>query len=224
MKRRNLLAACTLAACAGWMLVGLRLLQAATTSGQSRSTDSAMRFLPLFPLRLVAFPGERVLLEISEPRYRQLIEESAGSGMNFGIVTVVPDGVSSIGTEMRFDRFVRQDDSGRMDVAVLGLRVFRLKRFRRDVEGKLYPGGLVSFHRNDAEVEPEIQSAVVQLYNRIQYLSGTRRQLVAPYPDNLSFIIGHDVRLSGEQELQLLAMPAEHDRQIFLLQHLLRMQ
>jgi hypothetical protein len=47
---------------------------------------------------------------------------------------------------------------------------------------------------------------------------------VAPYPDNLSFTIGHHVGLSQAEELQLLTMPVEHQRQLFLLQQLMLSQ
>ena len=71
---------------------------------------------------------------------------------------------------------------------------------------------------------PEIQAALVQLYNRLKYRSGSRQVMAAPYPENLSFIIGHDVGLSQPQEIKLLAMPVERDRQMYLFQHLIRTQ
>ncbi len=42
--------------------------------------------LPLFPLQIVVFPGEEVPLHIFEPRYRQLVKDTAESGASFGIV------------------------------------------------------------------------------------------------------------------------------------------
>ena len=123
---------------------------------------------------------------------------------------------------MTLDRILGSDDSGNMDVATRGLRVFRLESFQREVKGKLYSGGQVSFHKNDPTVDPEIQAALVQLYNRMHYLAGSRQELEMPFPENLSFIIGHDVGLSRRQELRLLAMPNERDRQMYLFQHLLR--
>lgn len=211
-------------ACSGWVQLGPRTVLAAAMPGQPADGQSATHFLPLFPLGIVVFPGERVLLHIFEPRYKQLITESAQTRINFGIVTIVPGGVSSIGTEMKLDGILRTDESGETDIVARGLRGFRLKSFQREVEGKLYSGGLVSYYKNDTRTESETQSALMQLYNRRQYLSGSRQKLVVPYPDNLSFLIGHDVGFSQAQELQLLTKPAEHDRQLHVLQHLLRTQ
>ena len=217
MKRRRWLAVCS-----GYGTLASRGVFAAATPGAPVDTAVATHFLPLFPLGVVAFPGEQVLLHVFEPRYKQLMAESAESGNSFGIVTIVPGGASNIGTEMRFDRLLRVYDDGKMDVTTRGLRVFRLKSFQREVEGKLYSGGQVSYLRNDPAVDLEIQNALVQLFNHMQYRAGSRRAITAPYPENLSFLIGHDVGMSQAEELQLLTMAVERDRQTYLFQHLLR--
>ena len=218
VKRRRWLSGCTLMAFSAW----LELAPAAVTRGTSSEGEPGTYFLALFPLGIVAFPGELVFLHVFEPRYVQLITECAETGIGFGIVTVVPGGASSVGTEMKLDRILRRRESGSMDVSVRGVRTFTLKAFQRIVEGKLYSGGQVSFHRNDPGVDPDVQSALAELYNRMQHLAQPTEKLAPPYPNNLSFFIGHDVGLSRAQELQLLTMPAERDRQAYLLQHLLR--
>jgi len=217
------LGGCALGVCSALIGVapGNLLAAAAVTPGKARS---AAQFLPLFPLAVVAFPGELVLLHIYEPRYRQLIAESAESGMSFGIVTIVPGGASSIGTEMKLERIMETDASGNMNIATRGLRVFQLERFQSVVEAKLYSGGQVVFGKNSPRFDPDIQEALVQLYNRSQRRSDLGQLLIAPYPENLSFLIGHDVGLSRAQELKLLSLPAEYDRQAYLLQHLLQSQ
>ena len=209
---------------AAWVGSAPRRASSAAGSSPPASAAPATQFLPLFPLGVVAFPGELVALHIFEPRYLQLIGECAEQGISFGIVTTVPGGASSVGTEMALDRILGADESGTLDVTTRGLRVFQLHRFESVVEGKLYSGGQVSFVRNNPSFQEEIQIALVQLYNRQQYLYGSTRKIAAPYPENLSFLIGHQVGLNRAQELQLLTMPAERDRQAYLLQHLLRSQ
>jgi len=194
----------------------------AAAAGQAPGAGSSAQFLPLFPLGVVAFPGEAVLLHIFEPRYRQLITESAESGISFGIVTLVAGGASSIGTEMKLTRILQTDPSGNMDIEVRAVRVFQLQRFQAEVPGKLYSGGQVVFVKNSPRIDAQIQAAVVQLYNPLQQRSGLGPTLSEPYPENLTFLIGHYVGLSRAQELQMLSMPAEYDRQAYLLQHLLQ--
>lgn len=220
LNRRRWLAQCALAVTApGLQLATQRALAVANPSTPVDAVP-ATQFLPLFPLGVVAFPGELVLLHIFEPRYKQLITESAEHGIHFGIVTIVPGGVSSIGTEMQLEHILRTDDSGNMDVATRGIRAFRLASVQRVVDGRLYSGGQVSFNTNDTRTEPAVQNALVQRYNQLDGRSEPQQIIRAPYPQNLSFLIGHDVGLSQAQELQLLTIPVEHDRQVYLLQHL----
>jgi Lon protease-like protein len=222
VNRRRWLAGSMLVASAGWAQLAPRGVLAAVTAALTKETDHATHFLPLFPLGIVVFPGELVPMHIFEPRYKQLMTECAESKMRFGIVTFFQGGLASVGTEMKLERILRTDGAGNMDVVTRGLRVFRLQRFQSDVEGKLYSGGQVSYGKNDPSFEPEIQAALVQLYNRMRNRAGSRRVMAAPYPENLSYVIGHDVGLSRAQELQLLALPIEQDRQAYLYQHLLR--
>jgi Lon protease-like protein len=213
-----------LAACSTAAHIVPRAVLATATPQPSTGSEREAQYLPLFPLGVVAFPGELVFLHIFEPRYRQLILECAEHGISFGIVTMVSGGASSIGTEMTLERILRTHDSGNMDVATRGMRVFSLQSFEREMEGKLYPGGQVTYTRNDSSFDPELQSALVQLYNRIKYRAGARQAMAAPYPENLSFVIGHDVGLTQSQELQLLTMSVERDRQAYLFQHLVQAQ
>jgi len=55
------------------------------------------RFLPLFPLSLVVFPGEYLNLHIFELRYRQLINECDEEGMTFGIPPAFENKLASFG-------------------------------------------------------------------------------------------------------------------------------
>ncbi len=55
----------------------------------------------------------------------------------------------------------------------------------------------------------------------MQFAAGARKKIEEPYPENLSFVIGHDLGLSQAQELQLLTISSESDRQAYLLKQLL---
>lgn len=223
MRRRRWLAGCAIASL-GWAALGPGDVRATAIPESSVDSGDRKRFLPLFPLNLVAFPGQQVLLHVFEPRYKQLMTEAVETGREFGIVTLVTGGASSIGTEMRLERVLATDEDGNMDVATRGVRVFRLHEFQGSVEGKLYSGGLVEYQRNDPEIDPEIQAALVQLVNRLRYRAGLKEFIEAPVPENLSFHVGHEVGLTQAQALRFLSMAAERDRQVYLFQHLLRTQ
>jgi Lon protease-like protein len=222
MNRRSWILGCALVAYPGRENLVSRSALAASRIESPASAGPDTVLLPLFPLDIVAFPGQLVFLHIYEPRYRQLINECAEDGILFGIVTLVPGGVSSIGTEMKLEDILQRDDSGNMNVAIRGVRTFQLLQIRRVVEGKLYSAGRVSFNGNDPLIEPETQAALVQLYNLAQERADIPRKIVTPAPENLSFRIAHDVGLTPGQKLQLLTIATERDRQLYLMAHLQR--
>jgi len=221
MKRRKCLGWCATVACAVWA-GGPSRAEALLLAKKSQEYESAggAILLPLFPLGIVAFPGELVLLHIFEARYKALISECLESGIRFGIPTILPGGVAEYGSEVRLERVLRRYDSGEMDVAVRGVRAFRLQEFHSQLDDRPYPGGTVRFQANDAVTDSTLQNEVVKHYNRLHRMWGTGQKLAGQIPENLSFAIGHEVRLTLEQELGLLAIPAEVARQRYLLQHM----
>ncbi|MFC1664975.1 LON peptidase substrate-binding domain-containing protein [Pseudomonadota bacterium] len=181
--------------------------------------EGESHLLPMFPLAMVAFPGQLVLLHIFEPRYKQLIRDCDQQGISFGISAVADNRHAAYGTEMRLVRILKTYDSGSMDIALKGIRIFRLEKFEK-ISGKLYAGGLVRFQANNTTIEEDVQSALVELYNQFQTQQNSGKVLTGAIPDNLSFGIGHEVNLSRVQKIQLIAMPNEADRQKFLFRHL----
>jgi Lon protease-like protein len=221
MKRREYLGWCATMACAvgaGGPSRAAELLLA-KKSQEYESTGSAI-LLPVFPLGIVVFPGELVLLHIFEPRYKALINECLESDITFGIPTILPGGLGEYGSEVRLERVLRTYDSGEMDIAVRGVRAFRLHEFQSQLKDRPYPGGRVRLQANDPTTESALQSEVVRRYNRLHSMWGTGQKLVGQSPENLSFVIGHEVRLTLEQELGLLALSSEADRQRYLLRHM----
>jgi ATP-dependent Lon protease len=90
--------------------------------------------LPLFPLRLVLFPGVHLPLHIFEPRYRRMLADCLAGDRHFGII-YRPDGVAEreipsgqIGCIARVERAEMLPD-GRSNVLVVGTGRFALDRF-----------------------------------------------------------------------------------------------
>src|SRR5918998_2447971 len=80
----------------------------------------------LFPLGLVLFPGEQIPLHIFEPRYKELIGESLGSGEPFGIVLSEDDGVREVGTLATVTDVLERFPDGRLNVLVEGIERFKI--------------------------------------------------------------------------------------------------
>ncbi|WP_314513622.1 LON peptidase substrate-binding domain-containing protein [Xanthocytophaga agilis] len=178
------------------------------------------KFLPLFPLTLVAYPHERINLHIFEPRYQQLITECLENGTTFGIPAFINNQIQQYGTEMRVTNLRQRYDDGKMDIETEGLEVFKIQRFENPTKGKLYAAGdveiLTIWGDPQSELVAELMTKVKILYKLLQSELKLR---ITDY-DYFSYQIAHKVGLSVESEYELLKITSEKDRQRYLLKHL----
>jgi Lon protease-like protein len=75
---------------------------------------------PLFPLGLVALPGEIVPLHVFEPRYRIMFAELLDAGNAFGIVWADGERLADVGCACVVEQVLQRYDDGRLDVACRG--------------------------------------------------------------------------------------------------------
>lgn len=179
------------------------------------------KFLPLFPLNLIAFPMEDLNLHIFEPRYRELINECLDDGKTFGIPTFLDGKLPGFGTEVRILSLSKRYDDGQMDVHTQGVRAFRILDFQNPVEMKLYSGGVVELLPKPP-ISPSVMIGLIERVKTLYNLLGETNSFDVNKPQPYSFQIAHKVGLSLEQEYLLLKMPTESERQGFLIQHLER--
>ncbi len=178
-------------------------------------------YLPLFPLSLVAFPGEQINLHIFEDRYKQLINESLESASNFGIPCYEKGRIERLeyGTEVEIEDLVKTYESGEIDISTRATRVFRVMAFENPASGKLYAGGEVFFLDNiyddESSSRAEMIALIKELYQTINLVKS-----VEIASDITSFDIGHKVGLSVEDEYALIQITKESERQAFIIQHL----
>jgi Lon protease-like protein len=117
---------------------------------------------PLFPLPLVALPGEYVPLHIFETRYRTMVAECLEHGRELGIVWLAEDELKPIGCAVAIERVLERMDDGRLNILTRGTRPFRLIDRREDLP---YPAGTVEFLDDPAEARDELaHEAVCEAY------------------------------------------------------------
>jgi Lon protease-like protein len=111
---------------------------------------------PLFPLGLVALPGELIPLHIFEERYKTMMNECLAAEREFGIVWLSDDGLRDIGCACEIDRVLEQMDDGRMNLVARGTRPFRVL----ERQGHLpYPAGVIEFVQDRRDtVDPDLTS------------------------------------------------------------------
>jgi hypothetical protein len=179
------------------------------------------KFLPLFPLNLIAFPMEDLNLHIFEPRYRELVNECLDNGTTFGIPTFLDGRLPGFGTEVKILSLSKRYEDGRMDIHTQGIRAFRILDFQNPVEMKLYAGGVVEL-LPEPPISPSVMIGLTERVKTLYNLLGETNSFDINKPQPYSFQIAHKIGLSLEQEYNLLKIPTEAERQGFLIQHLER--
>jgi Lon protease-like protein len=118
--------------------------------------DEVSSGFPLFPLGIVALPGESVPLHVFEDRYKRMIERCMGAEpgspeREFGIVWLSDEELKQIGCACEVERVLERMDDGRLNILARGTRPFRLLERQDDLP---YPAGVVEF-LTDEENGPE---------------------------------------------------------------------
>ncbi len=98
------------------------------------------KFLPLFPLNLVAYPDQPLNLHIFEPRYKQLVNDCWQSKSTFGVPAYI-NGAMEYGSEVEIIEITKTYADGRMDIKTKVLNIFKIIDFSSVIDDKLYPGG-----------------------------------------------------------------------------------
>lgn len=178
-----------------------------------------IKTLPLFPLNIVAFPGERVNLHIFEPRYKELINDclNADEGENtFGIPTYMDSRVMDFGTEMKVIEIVKEYEDGKMDIRLEGIQVFRIIEFFQLMPFKKYSGARVSLKDNDTEFDFILQEKMRVLIQELFKEVGLHREI----EEFNSFTVAHYIGMTLKQEYELLSTLNETLRVQKIIDHL----
>ena len=120
------------------------------------------RDFPLFPLGIVALPGELVPLHIFEERYKTMMNECLRDEKEFGIVWLSDDGLRETGCACAIERVMERMEDGRMNLLTRGTTPFRLVERQSELA---YPAGVVVFLEDrDEAVDPKLADAAREAY------------------------------------------------------------
>lgn len=179
--------------------------------------------LPAFPLSLVAFPGEELNLHIFEPRYKQLIHECDKNKITFSVVPFF-DGKNLIyAAEMELVEIVKTYSDGKMDIRTKGIGLCKILDFFDRHPNKLYPGiemeRLPWDDKSDLLLNIEILEKVSILYKTMNVTNVK----IEPVDNFRTYQIAHKIGFNVEQELHFLSLERERDRQLYTLDHLIKL-
>ncbi len=170
--------------------------------------------LPLFPLRVVLFPGAALPLHVFEDRYKEMIGEVIAAQSEFGVVLARENGIVNVGCTASVEKVMKRYPDGRMDIQAVGRRRFEIILLN---EEKSYLRAPVSFF-DDEEAEPaqpDLRARAVESWRTLCAL----HQTVAEEPDEagpeLSFHLAQAVPdLDFRQVLLNVRSEAERIRQL----------
>ncbi|MBN9379247.1 MAG: LON peptidase substrate-binding domain-containing protein [Chitinophagaceae bacterium] len=178
-------------------------------------------FIPVFPLGIVVYPGEKVNLHIFEPRYKQLVNECYTEGKPFGIPTVIDNKLNEMGTLVKITEMVQVYDNGEMDIRTQGLRVFRVLEMIKSVPDKLFSGAIVNYPDNvEGPGKRELMQKVVNAIRELHRLLNITKDFHKPDEELAAYDIAHHAGLSLQEEYELLGLMREEQRQEYLKRHL----
>ena len=174
--------------------------------------------LPIFPLNLVAFPGESVNLHIFEPRYKQLVNDCLESDSTFGIASYVLNKIE-LGTEVKIAEVTKKYPDGRMDIKTHATKIFEVRDFQNPWNDRLYAGGEISFisdkGNTDFDKLFEFKELVRELFGWLGEIESHDVSLIDSVYD-----IGHKIGLKPEEEYKLIEMRTENERLDYAISHL----
>jgi uncharacterized protein len=186
-----------------------------------RFSFNMTNFIPIFPLSIVVYPGEKLHLHIFEPRYKQLINECKENGKPFGIPTVISNKMNEMGTLVELKEIVQTYDNGEMDIRTAGVKIFRVLEVIKSVPDKLYSGAIVNYPANDEDAgNRDLMQKVVRGVKELHRLLNISKDFKKPEEELRSYDVAHHAGLSLDEEYEVLGLLKEIQRQEYLKRHL----
>lgn len=185
-------------------------------SALNQQTESMQ--LPIFPLRLVLFPGMMLPLHIFEPRYREMIHHCLETQSPFGVV-LIKEGQETgeaarpyeVGTAARITKVEKLPD-GRMNIMSVGTRRFRIEALDHS---QAYLQATVSHYPvvngNTTQALVMAQRVRPKVLNYVELLTkaaGTKLKLdqLPDDPTTLAMLIAIAMQVTVEEKQKILAL------------------
>jgi Lon protease-like protein len=165
---------------------------------------------PLFPLGIVALPGELVPLHIFEERYKTMINECVRDEKEFGILWLSDDGLREVGCAMEIEKILERMEDGRINLLARGTRPFRVI----ERQGHLaYPAGVIQFveDRPDA-VSPELENAAHEAYADLVRRATDREPEIQDLTEMTAYDMAATVDFGLDAKQGLLDLRSENAR------------
>jgi len=177
-------------------------------------------FIPIFPLGIVVYPGEKLNLHIFEPRYKQLINECHNAQKPFGVPTVIQNKIQDVGCMVEITELSKVHENGEMDIKTKGVKVFRILEIIKEIPDKLYNGAIVNYPDNYKKVNVEVMRKLLKSVEELHQILKVSKEFKKEAGEINSYDVAHHIGLSLEEEYELLGLLDERQRMEYLKRHL----
>ena len=175
-----------------------------------------IHIIPVFPLGIVALPGQQIPLHIFEERYKLMIRDCLNVDAPFGIVLFSGDRMQDVGCTVRVIQIIHAYDDGRMDILTQGEKRFVIQTL---VEDKPYLQASVTFFDDlpeavDAGLRKTAQNGLALLRELERHLSVRTKEDVLDVDDmkQVSFALAGSEGFSAEEKQTFLEMTSTRAR------------
>ncbi len=166
--------------------------------------------LPLFPLGIVALPGEALPLHLFEERYKELGSRCIAEDREFGIVLMDVDGPRTVGCAVRVTEVLQEFDDGRLDVMTRGTRPFRVIE---EHHTHAYASAAVEFLDDESEaLDHDAAAAVRQAFASLANQATEHEVTPADLMAASAYDLAASVEFAPEAKQQLLESRSENAR------------
>ncbi len=172
--------------------------------------DRLSEEFPLFPLGIVALPGELIPLHIFEERYKTMMNECLRDEREFGIVWLSDDGLREVGCAVEIEQVLERMDDGRMNLLTRGTRPIRVV----ERQGHLaYPAGVVEFiDDRDEPVNPELEARAHEAYAELVKRATDREPDASELAEMSAYSMAATVDFGLDAKQGLLDLRSENAR------------
>lgn len=183
--------------------------------------------IPIFPLSLVVFPFSKVPLHIFEERYKKMINKCLDEKTGFGIVSLIWNEMSKIGSYVVIEKVKRKKENGEMDIIVKGTSRFRILKKINHTDG--YIVATIEEYADDSDeintiLLKELRKNFEDILKKVNF--SLEDSFWKNYDDTSlkSFKIAEKSGLNLKQRQKLLSLRKENERINFLLKHLIKLE
>ena len=186
-----------------------------------------MAEIPLFPLKTVLLPGNRLVLKIFEPRYLDMIAACMRDDSCFGVVliykgeeTLADADIYSIGTTATISDWEHRAD-GLLGITALGMERFEIVSTRTQNDGLTLAEVSILEDNGGGEI-PEQYYYMLELLDHITSQEGNRPEQDSSFADVLYQLI-YLLPLETNLKQRLLEVPESAERAVILHAELIRL-